>query len=162
MHATGHLRRDGRVAEGARLESVFRGNSNVGSNPTLSAIAWSSRSRDARTRFLAELTENGSLQTKSTAIYIYNQQLTRYEPPIPLVSRQFRKIPNRNGIGEALPREPNAPIRRHFSDGSFCSSLSLCGGPEKVDSSTTSRSGQEVVLVVSEKFKQPSGFLRTS
>jgi hypothetical protein len=34
------LRRDGRVAEGARLESVFRGNSNVGSNPTLSAIAF--------------------------------------------------------------------------------------------------------------------------
>jgi hypothetical protein len=34
------------VAEGARLESVFRGNSNVGSNPTLSAspflsITWS-------------------------------------------------------------------------------------------------------------------------
>ena len=27
------------MAEGARLESVFRGNSNVGSNPTLSAIA---------------------------------------------------------------------------------------------------------------------------
>jgi hypothetical protein len=26
------------VVEGARLESVFRGNSNVGSNPTLSAI----------------------------------------------------------------------------------------------------------------------------
>ena len=25
------------MAEGARLESVFRGNSNVGSNPTLSA-----------------------------------------------------------------------------------------------------------------------------
>jgi hypothetical protein len=25
------------VVEGARLESVFRGNSNVGSNPTLSA-----------------------------------------------------------------------------------------------------------------------------
>ena len=31
-------RRDGRVAEGARLESVFRGNSNQGSNPCLSAI----------------------------------------------------------------------------------------------------------------------------
>ena len=31
------FRRDGRAAEGARLESVFRGNSNVGSNPTLSA-----------------------------------------------------------------------------------------------------------------------------
>jgi hypothetical protein len=31
-------RRDGRVVEGARLESVFRGNSNVGSNPTLSAM----------------------------------------------------------------------------------------------------------------------------
>src|SRR6185369_17672235 len=34
-------RRDGRVAEGARLESVFRGNSNVGSNPTLSASNFS-------------------------------------------------------------------------------------------------------------------------
>src|SRR5512141_2734098 len=31
-------RRDGRVVEGARLESVFRGNSNEGSNPSLSAI----------------------------------------------------------------------------------------------------------------------------
>ncbi len=30
-------RRDGRVAEGARLESVFAGNRNVGSNPTPSA-----------------------------------------------------------------------------------------------------------------------------
>ncbi len=28
------------MAEGARLESVFRGNSNVGSNPTLSAILY--------------------------------------------------------------------------------------------------------------------------
>ena len=32
------IRRDGRVVEGARLESVFRGNSNEGSNPSLSAI----------------------------------------------------------------------------------------------------------------------------
>jgi hypothetical protein len=31
------LRRDGRVAEGARLESVFTRKGNVGSNPTLSA-----------------------------------------------------------------------------------------------------------------------------
>src|SRR5579863_2824856 len=31
------FRRDGRVVEGARLESVFRGNSNEGSNPSLSA-----------------------------------------------------------------------------------------------------------------------------
>jgi hypothetical protein len=38
-------RRDGRVVEGARLESVFRGNSNVGSNPTLSAILFSIRYR---------------------------------------------------------------------------------------------------------------------
>jgi hypothetical protein len=30
------------VAEGARLESVFRGNSNVGSNPTLSATFFNS------------------------------------------------------------------------------------------------------------------------
>jgi hypothetical protein len=31
-------RRDGRVAEGARLESVFTRKGNVGSNPTLSAM----------------------------------------------------------------------------------------------------------------------------
>ena len=37
MRSIPHIRRDGRVVEGARLESVFRGNSNVGSNPTLSA-----------------------------------------------------------------------------------------------------------------------------
>jgi hypothetical protein len=37
LHYFPMRRRDGRVAEGARLESVFRGNSNVGSNPTLSA-----------------------------------------------------------------------------------------------------------------------------
>ena len=30
--------RDGRVVEGARLESVYRGNSIMGSNPILSAI----------------------------------------------------------------------------------------------------------------------------
>ena len=41
-------RRDGRVAEGARLESVFRGNSNQGSNPCLSAILFSMRWRDSR------------------------------------------------------------------------------------------------------------------
>ena len=39
-------RRGGRVVEGARLESVFRGNSNVGSNPTLSAILESSTCDD--------------------------------------------------------------------------------------------------------------------
>ena len=31
-------RRGGRVVEGARLESVFTGNRNEGSNPSLSAI----------------------------------------------------------------------------------------------------------------------------
>ena len=34
---TDSRRRDGRVAEGARLESVFTRKGNVGSNPTLSA-----------------------------------------------------------------------------------------------------------------------------
>src|SRR5215469_10553079 len=33
-------RRDGRVVEGARLESVYRGNSIEGSNPSLSAISF--------------------------------------------------------------------------------------------------------------------------
>ena len=37
------------MAEGARLESVFRGNSNVGSNPTLSAITAFSELLDAST-----------------------------------------------------------------------------------------------------------------
>jgi hypothetical protein len=36
-HRSLTLRRDGRVAEGARLESVFTRKGNVGSNPTLSA-----------------------------------------------------------------------------------------------------------------------------
>ena len=37
MPRTQFRRRDGRVAEGARLESVFTRKGNVGSNPTLSA-----------------------------------------------------------------------------------------------------------------------------
>ena len=41
------MRRDVRVVEGARLESVCRGNSTVGSNPTLSAIHRRSRSIQA-------------------------------------------------------------------------------------------------------------------
>ena len=49
-----------------------------------------------------------------SAIYIQNQQLTRYKPPIPLISRQFRKIPNRNGIGEALRRKPYVTIARQL------------------------------------------------
>ena len=42
------------MAEGARLESVFRGNSNVGSNPTLSA----SNSADILRFILANLCDN--------------------------------------------------------------------------------------------------------
>ena len=37
-------RRGGRVVEGARLESVYRGNSIMGSNPILSAIIFNSKS----------------------------------------------------------------------------------------------------------------------
>ena len=36
------------MAEGARLESVFRGNSNVGSNPTLSASIHSKGLKEAK------------------------------------------------------------------------------------------------------------------
>ena len=35
-----HGRRGGRVVEGARLESVFTGDRNAGSNPALSAITY--------------------------------------------------------------------------------------------------------------------------
>ena len=41
-------RRDGRVAEGARLESVYTGNRIVGSNPTLSASIY------PKIRYIAE------------------------------------------------------------------------------------------------------------
>ncbi len=37
LSSVNRLRRDGRVVEGARLESVYRGNSIEGSNPSLSA-----------------------------------------------------------------------------------------------------------------------------
>src|SRR5205809_6409793 len=49
-------RRDVRVVEGARLESVCRGNSTVGSNPTLSAIRLRSRNTSPRatTTWLAD------------------------------------------------------------------------------------------------------------
>ena len=38
------------MAEGARLESVFRGNSNVGSNPTLSASTCAEMREGARSK----------------------------------------------------------------------------------------------------------------
>ena len=41
------------MAEGARLESVFRGNSNQGSNPCLSAISFSVN-MDNQSKFIAD------------------------------------------------------------------------------------------------------------
>jgi hypothetical protein len=52
-------RRDGRVAEGARLESVFTRKGNVGSNPTLSA----SSSKPSRLKGLSR--DGKKLQQKS-------------------------------------------------------------------------------------------------
>ena len=46
------------MAEGARLESVFRGNSNVGSNPTLSARLFELQVGDA-SLFLSSLALGG-------------------------------------------------------------------------------------------------------
>ena len=59
-------RRDVRVVEGARLESVCRGNSTVGSNPTLSA---SLRQPARFARWLRLASQRGSLhlQTKECA-----------------------------------------------------------------------------------------------
>jgi hypothetical protein len=51
-------RRDGRVAEGARLESVYRGNSIEGSNPSLSAS--SQRTTYTISEFLHGLTARNS------------------------------------------------------------------------------------------------------
>ncbi len=62
-------RRDGRVAEGGGLLNRCTVKSCTGgSNPPLSAIAWSSCSREARTGFVLELAENGLQQTAPTAI----------------------------------------------------------------------------------------------
>jgi hypothetical protein len=51
-------RRDGRVAEGARLESVFTRKGNVGSNPTLSAITLVSMVYKALARNLPKIRHN--------------------------------------------------------------------------------------------------------
>ena len=56
------------MVDGIGLENRRTRKGIGGSNPSLSAIAWSSRSREARTGFVAELTENGSHWTQSTAI----------------------------------------------------------------------------------------------
>src|SRR5580693_9515482 len=59
-------RRDGRVAEGARLESVYTGNRIVGSNPTPSAnrpfafVRWRPLSHFKSTRFRATVSHRPS------------------------------------------------------------------------------------------------------
>jgi len=55
-HSCPKSRRDGRVAEGARLESVFTRKGNVGSNPTLSA-SFSNRSQTCGFRELVTVFE---------------------------------------------------------------------------------------------------------
>ena len=49
------------------------------------------------------LWESGSLQTASTAIYIYNQQFTRNKPQYFRISRQFRQTLDWDGTGERSP-----------------------------------------------------------
>ena len=62
------IRRGDRVAEGARLEIVCRGNSTVGSNPTLSAISLPrperSRIAEVHTRRGARVVEWGGLENR--------------------------------------------------------------------------------------------------
>src|SRR5262245_66425783 len=61
LESPSSARRDGRVAEGARLESVFRGNSNVGSNPTLSAKIYINKIIKLADRCLLECLQNPEL-----------------------------------------------------------------------------------------------------
>ena len=57
------------MVEGARLESVFRGNSNVGSNPTLSAILFNSGARCLTEVKIAGCIEGvGDVQDPATGI----------------------------------------------------------------------------------------------
>ena len=60
-------RRDVRVVEGARLESVCRGNSTVGSNPTLSAICLARSERDGGCGTLMSLARIPGIRYKSIA-----------------------------------------------------------------------------------------------
>ena len=62
------------MVEGARLESVFRGNSNVGSNPTLSASLHKSRgalppfpSFPSSLRGQSAMVRGGNLTTQGSA-----------------------------------------------------------------------------------------------
>ena len=79
--------RGGRVAEGARLESVFRGNSNVSSNLTLSATLES----------LTYTKAPSSGQSRAIRLFLRTQPLSktpdgvRSEPPRDLPYREFEK-----------------------------------------------------------------------
>src|SRR6476659_7768522 len=89
------MRRDVRVVEGARLESVCRGNSTVGSNPTLSANSaykaeLAGASRASGTVRLAPLHVPGTNPTLSA------------NPPSPLVdSSRIADVDRRRAHGRA-------------------------------------------------------------
>src|SRR5213595_3347318 len=77
------MRRDVRVVEGARLESVCRGNSTVGSNPTLSASFFMSffpafSPIYARARFSPPLRNfHGHIRGKSLVDFSRSHRVTR-------------------------------------------------------------------------------------
>ena len=64
--------KDGRVAEGARLESVYRVKPIVGSNPTLSATTW----RDGR------VAEGGGLLNRYTVLKTVSGVRIPLSPPL--------------------------------------------------------------------------------
>ena len=69
------------MAEGARLESVFRGNSNVGSNPTLSARLFCKSCKinqiqtNQQHRAIAESGQDGQISRYSPATTVLSDQI---------------------------------------------------------------------------------------
>src|SRR6266852_9080288 len=89
-HRSLTLRRDGRVAEGARLESVFTRKGNVGSNPTLSA------------------TQSG-MQRNSAALLRKSREIAAIPQVLPS-----------NRTGETVPLNPAGKLSRPFLCSSRC------------------------------------------
>ena len=70
------------MAEGARLESVFRGNSNVGSNPTLSA----SNPADPTTTLAILAGDSGCAQTLANRIEFESHKCFAHEEMLTLAA----------------------------------------------------------------------------
>ena len=93
------------MAEGARLESVFRGNSNVGSNPTLSAIpVKTARAISEQARITSSADYGRSLNVSRFHSLCDSLEQTNW-------SNHSGSILSYDGKGAGNERAPNVPPR---------------------------------------------------